>query len=50
MADEEFLAAFTAHLDRVHNLARGLTSTTQDAEDLVQETCLLALRGSPPSA
>lgn len=44
-ADEVFLQAFTAHLDRIHNLARGLTSSAQDAEDLVQETCLLALRG-----
>lgn len=43
--DEQFLEAFTAHLDRIHNLARGLTATVQDAEDLVQETCLLALRG-----
>jgi RNA polymerase sigma-70 factor (ECF subfamily) len=45
MADEEFLEAFSSHLDRIHNLARGLTATAQDAEDLVQETCLLALRG-----
>ena len=36
---------FIAHLDRLHNLARGLTSTRQDADDLVQETCLLALVG-----
>jgi DNA-directed RNA polymerase specialized sigma24 family protein len=49
--DGEFLEAFTEHLDRLHNLARGLTRTPQDAEDLVSETCLLALRGwrrSPP--
>ncbi len=45
MDDSEFLEAFTQHLDRVHNLARGLTRTSQDAEDLVSETCLLALRG-----
>lgn len=45
MADEEFLEAFMQHLDRLHNLARGLTSSRADAEDLVQETCLLALRG-----
>ncbi|MDP9427983.1 MAG: RNA polymerase sigma factor [Actinomycetota bacterium] len=45
MDDSEFLEAFTQHLDRVHNLARGLTRTPQDAEDLVSETCLLALRG-----
>jgi len=43
--DREFLEAFTEHLDRLHNLARGLTSNRQDAEDLVSETCLLALRG-----
>ena len=45
MADEEFLEVFSSHLDRIHNLARGLTASSQDAEDLVQETCLLALRG-----
>ncbi len=45
MDDREFLDAFAEHLDRVHNLARGLTGSRQDAEDLVQETCLLALRG-----
>ncbi len=44
-ADDEFLEAFTEHLDRLHNLARGLTRTSQDAEDLVSETCVLALRG-----
>lgn len=44
MDDGEFLEAFTEHLDRLHNLARGLTSSQQDAEDLVSETCLLALR------
>ena len=43
--DTAFLDAFTEHLDRLHNLARGLTSSPQDAEDLVSETCLLALRG-----
>lgn len=45
MEDAEFLDAFTEHLDRLHNLARGLTSSRQDAEDLVSEACLLALRG-----
>lgn len=45
MDDSEFLEAFTEHLDRLHNLARGLTRSSQDAEDLVSETCLLALRG-----
>jgi RNA polymerase sigma-70 factor (ECF subfamily) len=43
--DSDFLEAFTEHLDRLHNLARGLTRCAQDAEDLVSETCLLALRG-----
>lgn len=45
MDDGAFLVAFTEHLDRLHNLARGLTRSAQDAEDLVSETCLLALRG-----
>jgi RNA polymerase sigma-70 factor (ECF subfamily) len=45
MDDSEFLDAFTDSLDRLHNLARGLTRSRQDAEDLVSETCLLALRG-----
>jgi len=43
--DAGFLDAFTEHLDRLHNLARGLTRSAQDAEDLVSETCVLALRG-----
>jgi RNA polymerase sigma-70 factor (ECF subfamily) len=43
--DEAFLDALTEHLDRLHNLARGLTRSPQDAEDLVSETCVLALRG-----
>jgi len=41
MGDEEF----STSLDRIYNLARGLSASSQDAEDLVQETCLLALRG-----
>lgn len=45
MDDEDFLEAFTENLDRLHNLARGLTRSRQDAEDLISETCLLALRG-----
>ncbi len=45
MEDRDFLEAFTEHLDRLHNLARGVTGSPQDAEDLVSETCLLALRG-----
>lgn len=43
--DDVFLDAFHEHLDRLHNLARSLTGSAQDAEDLVSETCLLALRG-----
>jgi RNA polymerase sigma-70 factor (ECF subfamily) len=43
--DDDFLEAFQEHLDRLHNLARALTRSPQDAEDLVSETCLLALRG-----
>ena len=50
MDDSDFLEAFTEHLDRLHNLARGLTRSAQDAEDLVSETCLLALRGWRRSA
>jgi RNA polymerase sigma-70 factor (ECF subfamily) len=45
MNDEAFVDAFLSHLDMLHNLARGLSDTAQDAEDLVQETCLLGLRG-----
>ena len=45
MDDSGFLDAFSEHLDRLHNLARGLTRTPQDAEDLVSETCLLGLQG-----
>lgn len=45
MDDSDFLDAFSEHLDRLHNLARGLTRCREDAEDLVSETCLLALRG-----
>ncbi len=45
MDDQDFLDCFTEHLDRLHNLARVLTRTPEDAEDLVSETCVLALRG-----
>ena len=50
MDDTAFFDAFHEHLDRLHNLARGLTRNAQDAEDLVSETCLLALRGWRRSA
>ena len=45
VGDRDFLDALHEHLDRLHNLTRGLTGNAQDAEDLLQETCLLALRG-----
>jgi RNA polymerase sigma-70 factor (ECF subfamily) len=44
-ADEEFLQAVTEHLDLVYNLAGRLVRTRSQAEDLVQETYLRALRG-----
>ena len=37
MDDQTFLDAFHEHLDRLHNLARGVTRTTQDAEDLASD-------------
>jgi RNA polymerase sigma-70 factor (ECF subfamily) len=45
VSDEEFLEEALAHLDMVFNLARRRTSGIQEAEDLVQETYLRALRG-----
>jgi RNA polymerase sigma-70 factor (ECF subfamily) len=45
MSDDEFLQAVGEHLDLVYNLARRLTRTRPQAEDLVQETYLRALRG-----
>src|SRR5262245_49402902 len=44
MSDEEFLRTVGDHLDLVDNLARRLTRSRPDAEDLVQETFLRALR------
>lgn len=40
--DTEFLRATLPALDLVHNLARRITPTSADAEDLVQETYLRA--------
>lgn len=45
MADDEFVQAALDHLDMLHNLARRLAPSRQEAEDLVQETCVRALRG-----
>lgn len=39
-----FEAAVLPHLDAAHNLARWLTRNDQDAEDIVQEACVRALK------
>jgi len=39
-----FEEAVLPHLDAAHNLARWLTRNEKDAEDVVQEACLRALR------
>ena len=44
MSDEEFLRRLGEHVDLVDNLARRLSRSRPDAEDLVQETILRALR------
>lgn len=48
MSDQELARRFQAvagpHLDAAYNLARWLTRSPQDAEDVVQEACLRAFR------
>ena len=44
VSDDEFLVTVGEHLDLVYNLARRLSDSGPDAEDLVQETLLRALR------
>ncbi len=39
-----FEKAVLPHLDAAHNLARWLTRNDQDAEDIVQEACVRALK------
>lgn len=45
MDDGEFVEALDMHLERLRRLTRRLTGSPHDAEDLLSETCLLALRG-----
>lgn len=44
MSDDEFLQEALTHVDMVYNLARRMTSSRDDAEDLVQETYARALK------
>src|ERR1700693_1241983 len=46
-ASPNFDQAVLPHLDAAYNLARWLTRNTQEAEDVVQEACLRALRFYP---
>jgi RNA polymerase sigma-70 factor (ECF subfamily) len=41
---QRFNAAIAAHLDAGYNLARWLTRSADDAEDVLQEACLRAFR------
>jgi RNA polymerase sigma factor (sigma-70 family) len=44
-SDEHFASVVMPHLDDAYALARWLTGNSADAEDIVQEACLRALRG-----
>jgi RNA polymerase sigma factor (sigma-70 family) len=44
-SNEHFAAVVMPHLDDAYALARWLTGSSTDAEDVVQEACLHALRG-----
>ena len=44
-SDEHFAAVVLPHLDDAYALARWLSGNSADAEDIVQEACLRALRG-----
>jgi RNA polymerase sigma factor (sigma-70 family) len=44
-SNEHFAAVVMPHLDDAYALARWLTGNGTDAEDIVQEACLRALRG-----
>ena len=44
-SDQHFASVFMPHLDDAYALARWLTGNSADAEDIVQEACLRALRG-----
>ena len=44
-ANEHFASVVMPHLDDAYALARWLTGNSADAEDIVQEACVRALRG-----